>query len=150
MLTRQRKHLRVGGGAEAGKHHADDQQQVIITVPGEQREPQRTQHAAEEDQRFAVASFIRTAGEKLADQNADHRAAGKEQPDQRRPYLDLGFQKQAQRRGLQGAGDAGKKRHRQKASEVRSGARRVTADEVGMVVENSSKRKVARIIRPLK
>ncbi len=27
-----------------------------------------------------------------------------------------------------------------KASEVRSGARRVTADEVGMVVENSSKK----------
>lgn len=40
--------------------------------------------------------------------------------------------------------------HRQRASEVRSGVRRVTADEVGMAMENSSKSEVARIIRPLK
>ncbi len=107
MLTGEGKHLRVGGRAEAAEEHANEQQNEVVAVPGEQRTGQHAKQAAEDDQVFAVAAFIRIACQKLADENADHRAAGKEKTDHRRADVDLITEKQAQRRRLQRTGNTG-------------------------------------------
>ena len=79
MLAGEGKHLRVGGGAEAAEKYPDEQQNKVVTVPGEEHAGQHAHQAAEDDQPLAVAFAIRTPGEELAQQNADHRATGKKE-----------------------------------------------------------------------
>ena len=105
MLAGEGKHLRVGGGAEAAEKYPDEQQNKVVTVPGEEHAGQHAHQAAEDDQPLAVAFAIRTPGEELAHQNADHRATGKKEADHRRPYVNLVRQKQAQRWRLECPGD---------------------------------------------
>ena len=77
----------------------------IVTVPGEEHAGQHAHQAAKDDQPLAVAFAIRTPGEELAHQNADHRATGKKEADHRRSYVNLVCQKQAQRWRLECPGD---------------------------------------------
>lgn len=106
MLARQGKHLRVGGRAKAAEKNADEQQDEVVAVPGKEYAGQHPQQAADDNQLLAVALTIGAAGEELADQNANDRAAGKKEADHRRTDVYFVGQKQAQGWGLQRPGNA--------------------------------------------
>lgn len=100
MLAGKGEHLRVGGRAKAAKEDADEQQNKVVAVPGEQHAGQHPQQAAGDNQLLAIAFTIGTPGKKLTYQNADDRAAGKKEADHCRAHVHLIGQKQAQGRGL--------------------------------------------------
>lgn len=108
MLTREGKHLWVGGRAKAAEKNTDEQQDEVVAVPGKQQAGQHPQQAADDNQLLAVALTVGAAGKELADQNANNRAAGKE-ADHRRADVHFVGQKQAQGRGLQRPGNARQK-----------------------------------------
>ena len=87
MLARQGEHLRVGGGAEAAEEDPDEEQNKVVAVPGEQQAGQNPKQAAKDNQLLAIALAVRAPGEKLTDQNTDHRATGKKEADHRRAHM---------------------------------------------------------------
>ncbi|KJF77742.1 hypothetical protein UA44_17350 [Klebsiella aerogenes] len=80
LLAGEGEHLWVGGGAKTTEKDADEQQNKVVAVPGEQYAGKHPQQAAGDNQLLAIAFTIGTPGKKLTYQNADDCAAGKKKP----------------------------------------------------------------------
>ncbi len=96
VFPRQGKQLGAGGGGQARQHHPQAHQQPVLPVPGKQQGEHYAGEAAAQDQLLAIPPVVGAMAEPLADEDADHRVDGVEEPHQEGAHLHLFGQKQAQ------------------------------------------------------
>lgn len=113
VFPRQREDLRHGGVGDRRHQHPGGDQRQVVAVKSEQQAVADRHQAAQQDQPAPVAAGVRTFGEQKTDHDAGHGVGGVKQADPQRPHLDLGGQKQAERRRQQRAGNAGEKSDQQ-------------------------------------
>ena len=96
VFARQGKQLGAGGGGQARQHHPQAHQQPVLPVPGKQQGEHYAGDTAAQDQLLAIPPVVGAMAEPLADEDADHRVDGIEEPHQEGAHLHLFGQKQAQ------------------------------------------------------